>query len=367
VSTTRPVDNPAPDPAPTPAPDVAPRVLRIGAGRISTRFTTRSVAVVALLLVFILGLAAFAVTLGEYPIALDRILGAFGGDGSDAVRRIVLEGRAPRILLAILAGAALGLSGAVFQSVTRNPLGSPDIIGFTSGAYTGALVVMLLIGGDYIAVSFGALVGGLGTALLVYGLSYSKGVQGYRLIVVGIAASFFLQAVNGWLIIAADDKAALSAASWGAGSFNLASWRDVITVGAVILLMAPVLVWASGRLRVLELGDDAAIGLGVRAESTRGIVLVAAVVLVAVSTASVGPIAFIALAAPQIARRVTGAAGITLVPAALMGAALTLASDVVAQRIIAPSQLPVGVVTVIIGGVYFIALLVTQSRKSQRP
>jgi iron complex transport system permease protein len=345
-------------------PDAPAPAIRFAGGRISTRISPRAVVVVTIIMLFVLGLALFAVTLGEYPISLDQIFAAFSGDGSDGVRRIVLEWRLPRILLAVIAGAALGLSGAVFQSVTRNPLGSPDIIGFTSGAYTGALVVLLVVRGNYIATSIGALVGGIVTAAVVYALSYRGGIQGYRLIVIGIASSFFLQAVNGWLIISTDDKSALAAASWGAGSFNLVGWREVITVASVMIAVIPVLVVYGRRLKILEMGDDAAVGLGVRAETTRGTVLVIGVVLVAVVTAAVGPVAFIALAAPQIARRITGSAGVALLPAAAMGAALTLASDVVAQRLVAPSQLPVGVVTVVLGGVYFVALLITQSRKS---
>lgn len=339
------------------------RVARLG--RASSRVRLRPILFVTIVSVLILALAAVAVTLGEYPISVGQILAALGGDGSDAVRRIVLEGRLPRILLAIIAGAALGLSGAVFQSVTRNPLGSPDIIGFTSGSFTGALVVILVIGGNYVMVAGGALIGGLATALVVYGLAYRRGgVHGYRLIVVGIAASFFLQAVNGWLIIRADLNAAIAAASWGAGSFNLVGWGENAVVAAVIVAAIPALMWSSSRLRVLELGDDAAIALGVEAERTRIVALLAAVALVAVVTAAVGPVAFIALAAPQIAQRMTGSPTIVLVPAAVTAALLTLGSDLVAQRLFAPTQLPVGIVTVVVGGAYLVVLLVSQARRS---
>lgn len=338
-------------------------VTRVGG--LSARVRIRPIVFVAAVIALILALAAVAITLGEYPISIRQIVAAFGGDGSDAVRRIVVEGRLPRILLTVTAGAALGLSGAVFQSVTRNPLGSPDIIGFTSGSYTGALIVILVVGGNYLMVAGGALIGGLVTALAVYGLSFRRGgVHSYRLIVVGIAASFFLQAINGWLIIRADLNSAIAAASWGAGSFNLVGWPENAIVGAVIFASIPALLWASRRLRVLELGDDSAIALGVRAERTRVVSLLIGVALVAVVTAAVGPVAFVALAAPQIAKRMTGSATIALIPSAVTAALLTLASDLVAQRLFAPMQLPVGVVTVVVGGVYLVALLISQARRS---
>ncbi|MBG6056256.1 iron complex transport system permease protein [Salinibacterium sp. CAN_S4] len=339
------------------------RVLRIGG--VSSRVSVRPIVFIVAVAALLVGLGAVAVTLGEYPISIGQILAAIGGDGSDAVRRIVVEGRLPRIVLAVIAGAALGVSGAVFQSVTRNPLGSPDIIGFTSGSFTGALVVILVVGGNYLQIAGGALFGGLVTALVVYALAYRRGgVHGYRLIVVGIAASFFLQAINGWLIIRADLNSALAAASWGAGSFNLVDWRENLVVAAVIVLTIPALLWSSRRLRVLELGDDAAIALGVSAERTRIVSLLAAIALVAVVTAAVGPVAFIALAAPQIAKRMTGSPSVVLIPAAMTGALLTLGSDIIAQRLLAPTQLPVGIVTVVVGGVYLVALLISQARRS---
>ncbi|PPF84113.1 iron-enterobactin ABC transporter permease [Subtercola sp. Z020] len=339
-------------------------VLRLAGGRVSIRIRTRTVWVVSALAVFTVALAVLAVTLGEYPIAPKDVFAAFTGQGSTSIQRIVLEWRAPRIVLAVVAGAALALSGAIFQSLTRNPLGSPDILGFSHGAYTGALVVMLLIGGNYVATSIGAFVGGVATAAVVYFLSFRNGVQGFRLIVIGIAVSAFLVAFNGWLLISVDVNSALSAATWGTGSFDLSTWGDVVPVLGTIVVLLPVLALTGSRLRALELGDDAAIGLGVRAEPTRLLLLVVGVALVAVVTAAAGPIGFVALAAPQIARRLTRSPGVALVPAAALGAALMLGSDVIAQRLIAPTQLPVGIVTVVIGGIYLVALLATQSRKA---
>ena len=145
--------------------------------------------------------------------------------------------RLPRVLLALMLGAALGMSGAIFQSLTRNPLGSPDIIGFNSGAYTGALVVILLIGGTYYEIAVGALVGGIATAAVVYLLAYKRGVQGFRLIIVGIAISAMLGSVNTWMILKAKLDDAMAAAVWGAGSLNGLGWTQVWPVVVVLAIL----------------------------------------------------------------------------------------------------------------------------------
>ena len=338
------------------------RVLRLGG--LTLRWDTRSALVTGLVLAVIVILGAIALTLGTYPISLEQIGAAIVGDPSaDGVRRIVLEWRLPRIVLAVIAGAALALSGAVFQSITRNPLGSPDIIGFNTGAYTGALIAILLLGSNYLGTAAGALVGGLGTAAIIYVLAWRGGVQGQRLIVIGIAVTAVLQAVNTWLILSSKLELAFGAASWSAGSFNEVRWPSVWPVAIALLVIVPALVIFSRRLHILELGDDAARALGVRAEGTRLLFVILGVCLTAIVTAAVGPVSFVALAAPQIARWLSRSAGVALLPSAAVGALLVLASDIVAQRIIAPNQLPVGLVTLSLGGAYLIGLLALQARK----
>ncbi|VXB64712.1 iron chelate uptake ABC transporter family permease subunit [Plantibacter sp. T3] len=337
------------------------RTVRIG--RVSWVVHRRELIVVGALVAVIVGVGAFALTQGEYRIPLDKLLAAVTGTGSESVLRIVLEWRLPRVVIAVVGGIALGLSGAIFQSITRNPLGSPDIIGFNSGAFTGALIVTLVVGGNYAAMVSGALIGGLATALVVYLLAWSRGVQGFRLIVIGIAISAVLNAFNDYLQLRADLNAAIAAASWGMGSLADLGWQDVVPVTIAVAVLVPLLALMSRRLGMLEFGDDVASALGIPVERTRLLLLVIGVALTATVTAVAGPIIFVALAAPQLARRLTKSAGITLVPSAAMGAALLLVSDVVAQRIIAPAALPVGAVTVTLGGIYLIALLITQAGK----
>lgn len=267
------------------------------------------------------------------------------------------------MLLALLVGAAMGLSGAIFQALTRNPLGSPDVLGFSTGAYTGVLVCVVFIGRSYPETATAALIGGIATAALVYLLSLRRGVQGFRLIIVGIAISAVLSSVNEWFIIKVDLQTAVSATIWGKGTLNGLGWAQV-TPAAVAIGGLSLMVLALGRrLQVMELGDDAAAAVGVGVERTRLAYLALGVALIAAATAVAGPISFVALAAPQLAHQLARTPGIALAPSAAMGALLLMGSDFLAARAFAPTQLPVGVVTVSIGGLYFVWLLARQARR----
>ncbi len=171
---------------------------------------------------------------------------------------MVTEWRLPRALAAVAFGAALGASGALFQSVTRNPLASPDIIGFSTGSHTGALIVIVLIGGSYLQVAGGALAGGMATATLVYLLAWRNGVKGFRLIIVGIAVSAALGSFNIWLMLTADLEVALSAAVWGTGSLSAVSWDQTVIGSAIVVLLLVGTSTLTRGLRQLELGDDVA-------------------------------------------------------------------------------------------------------------
>ncbi|WP_414647598.1 FecCD family ABC transporter permease [Cellulomonas sp.] len=306
-------------------------------------------------------LALVALGLGDYPLSVPEVVRALVSDEGFA-STIVTQWRLPRVLVALVFGAALAVSGALFQSLTRNPLGSPDVIGFSTGSYTGVLVVTTVLGAGTLGVSAGALVAGLLTALVVYLLAYRDGVQGFRLIVVGIGVTGMLHGLNVWLLLRAKTEVALAASIWGAGSISLVGWAQAVPAFVVLAVLTP-LVWAvRGPLRQLELGDDAAGSHGLRVEPARLAVVVLGVALIATVTATAGPIAFVALAAPQIARRLAGSAGLPLVASALTGALVLLAADVLAQHVL-PTALPVGVVTVVLGGAYLLALIVREARR----
>ncbi|AQA05656.1 iron ABC transporter permease [Mycobacterium sp. MS1601] len=335
-------------------------VLRLGG--LSLRLSWRALVVVAGLLAGALVLAVFAIGIGKYPVAPADVVSVLLGNNTSFDRVVVLQWRMPRILMALLIGAALGVSGAIFQALTRNPLGSPDIIGINFGAYTGALAVFATVGVGYYAVAAGALVGALVTAVLVYGLSYRNGVAGYRLIVVGIGVSAVLNSVNQWIVIKLDFHTAVTASVWQQGTLSGLSWSQVVPMTVCVGVAAAALVALGPQLPVLQLGDDAAGALGVRTERVRLAYLGVGVALVALACAAAGPITFIALAAPQIARRLTATPGVGLVPSAVMGAVLLLVGDVIAQHLLS-TELPVGAVTVSLGGAYLIYLLITQARK----
>ncbi|RZQ63349.1 FecCD family ABC transporter permease [Amycolatopsis suaedae] len=302
--------------------------------------------------------------IGSIALGPGEVIGALLGLGDRAATTVVVEWRLPRVLAALTLGAALGVSGAICQSLTRNPLGSPDIIGFTSGSHTGALVTMLVVGTGYTHVALGALAGGVATAIAVYLLAWSRGVQGFRLIIVGIGVTAMLGSVNTWLLLTADVEVAMSASTWATGSLNGVAWPDAGVAAAVALALVALSAMIFQPMRQLELGDELAATSGLNTERTRLGLLTLSVALTATATAVAGPINFIALAAPQIARRLVRGSGTTLLPSACVGALLLIVSDGVAQWLFHPVLLPVGVVTVVVGGAYLVWLLVRGARRT---
>ncbi len=336
------------------------------AGPASARFRTRT-AVVGLVLVALLLLTSpIALGMGSFQVSVPDVVRALFGQGPQAIQTLVVKWRLSRVVLALLIGVALGASGAVFQSLTRNPLGSPDIVGFGSGAYTGAVVAIILVDPSQASIVTGALIGGLLTAAAVYLLAYRQGVQGFRLIVVGIAVTAMLGSATTYLLLHTDLWRAQLAAIWGAGSINGMDWSEVRAVGALLLVSLPAVLVLGRRLSVLELGDDAAAGLGVRVEAVRLGLVLFGVALVAVPSALAGPIQFVALASPHIARALTRGAGAQVVPSALVGAVLMIGCDVIAQHLFAPMILPVGLVTIVLGGAYLTWLIARQARRELR-
>ena len=333
------------------------QVVRVGP-HVALRIQRRPIAAGAALAVVTAVLFVVAVGTGDFPIAPADVLSALVGSGDEGTVFIVRDLRLPRALCAVLVGVALGISGAIFQSLTRNPLGSPDIIGFEQGASVGALLVITVLAGSGAVVSAGALTGGAFTALAVYGLAYRRGgTSGYRLILVGIAIGWLMLSITDYLLARARIEEAHEATRWLLGSLNGRSWEDVGPLLISLAILLPATLPTGRTLRALELGDDAAHALGVRVERARLSLVALAVALVSVSVVAVGPIAFVALTAPQIARRLARTAGPPLLCSALTGAAVVLAADIAAQRLIPSSSLPVGVMTGAFGGLYLAWLL----------
>ncbi|EKK5268651.1 iron-enterobactin ABC transporter permease [Cronobacter dublinensis] len=309
------------------------------------------------------GLGVWALTQGAVTLDASQVVEALSGHAPRNVSLIVTEWRLPRVTMALLLGAALGVSGAIFQSLMRNPLGSPDVMGFNTGAWSGVLVAMVLAGQHQTAIAFAAVAGGMATAFIVWLLAWRNGIDTFRLIIIGIGVRAMLVAFNTWLLLQASLETALSAGLWNAGSLNGITWEKTLPAAPLLLLALFASALLVRRMRLLEMGDDSACALGVSVERSRLLLMLTGVILTAGATAMAGPISFIALVAPHIARRVSGTARFGLTQAALCGALLLLGADLCAQYLFKPYQLPVGTVTVCLGGIYLIALLLQESRK----
>ncbi|GAA3198197.1 MULTISPECIES: FecCD family ABC transporter permease [Streptomyces] len=331
-------------------------------GGLSLRLDVRAVAAGTALLALAGAAAVALIGSGDFPLTPGEVLRALTGGGEAGQRFIVRELRLPRALVGLLVGAAFGIAGAVFQTVSRNPLGSPDVLGFGQGASVGALFVIVYLHGGTFAVAAGAVTGGVVTGLLIFLLAWQRGIHGYRFVLVGIGAAAMLYALVLYLLTKANIVEATGATTWMTGSLSGRDWGQVWPLAAVCAVLVP-LTLAYGRpLRMLEMGEDAAGALGVRTGRVRAVTLSAAVVLVAAATAAAGPIAFVALTAPQLARRLTRAPGPNLLPSAAMGAALLVGADWAGQRLFGADQLPVGVLTGALGGAYLVRLLITERR-----
>lgn len=331
-------------------------------GGVSLRLRPRALVVGLTCGLLTLAVGVLALGSGDYPMSAADVLRTLAGGGSPAEEFIVHELRLPRLATAIAVGAALALAGAVFQTLVRNPLGSPDLLGFTQGAATGALVVVV-IGGTSTMLSGAAAVSGFATGLLVYVIAWRRGVHGYRLVLAGIGVAAILTGINGWLLTRAPLMDAARAVLWLTGSLDGRGWIHALPVLVALALLGPaVLAGAGPALRLMEMGDDSASALGVPVERLRLALLGAAVLLVSLASAAAGPVNFVALTAPHLARRLTRAPGPNLLPSALLGALLLVVADQIAQRAVPGHQLPVGVVTGLIGGGYLIWLLAAERR-----
>lgn len=336
--------------------------LRLGS--FSLRWRPRTALVCAVLVGIALAFAVVLLGTGTLAFAPAEVVAALFGRGDNPMAERVIWGlRLPRVVTAVCVGAALGMAGAIFQSISRNALGSPDIIGFTTGAATGAIVQIILFGADPLAVALAAVLSGMATAALVFLLALKGRVTGgYRLVLVGIGVGATLSGVNTILLVASDLDRSISAQIWLAGSLTARSWSHAVPAALGLVLIVPVALLNARRLALLEMGDDAASQLGVPVEPTRLAMVMTAVGLTAMATAAAGPIAFIALAGPQLAKRLCRSPDVPLLPGAAMGAVLLLAADLVSQRVPSGLNLPIGLTTGLLGGIYLLWRLARDER-----
>lgn len=259
----------------------------------------RALVVIVVLAAVAAGAGIVLIGSGDYAMTPGEVVSTLFGHGTFQQEFIVTDLRLPRVLVGLLVGAALGVGGAVFQTISRNPLGSPDVLGFGQGATVGALTVIVLFEGGAAAVAGGAVVGGLVTGIVVYLLAWKRGMHGYRLVLVGIGSAAMLTAVAQYLITKANLVDATRAVVWMTGSLDGRDWAQVRPLLVVCGLLIPLVLGHGRALRMMEMGDDAAYALGVRVERTRLVLMGCAVMLVAVATAAAGPITFVSLSAPS--------------------------------------------------------------------
>ncbi|CAD6003340.1 iron chelate uptake ABC transporter family permease subunit [Agreia sp. COWG] len=332
----------------------AVRLARTGR---SARRLTVIVALAALIAI------VFAVSLivGQTLYSPDQVLRVILGENVPGASFTVGRLRLPRASLAVLAGLCFGLGGVTFQTMLRNPLASPDIIGISSGASAAAAFAIVTLGLGGTEVSIFAIVVGLVVALVIYLLSFKGGVAGTRLILIGIGVAAMLDSITAYILSQAAEWDLQEAQRWLTGSLNGATWGQTLPVLAALVVLTPVLLGQSRNLSATQLGDDTASALGVRVDRTRLIAIVSAVGLIAFATAAAGPIAFVAFLSGPIAARIVGPGSSLLVPSALVGALLVLVADFVGQFALGV-RLPVGVVTGVLGAPYLIYLIVRSNR-----
>ncbi|MFB8086095.1 FecCD family ABC transporter permease [Streptomyces sp. NPDC055992] len=320
------------------------------------------------LVTLLLAAAAFlvfclSIGVGDFPIGLSRVVATILGRGEQVDEFVIMDLRMPRALAGVVVGVALGVSGAITQSVARNPLASPDILGITGGASAVAVFLVTVSGGAATAVtnsvglSAAALLGGLGTGLLVYFLAWRRGIDGFRLILIGISVSAAMEAITTWLLTSADIRDVARAQAWLVGSLDNRSWGEVRVALWCTLVLLAVVVCLAFQFKPLHLGDEVAAGLGVRFNRVRAVMLLCAVLLAASAVSAAGPVPFVALVAPQVAMRIARHPTPPMAASGLVGALLLTGSDLIARTAL-PDGLPVGVVTAAIGGPFLVYLLV---------
>jgi iron complex transport system permease protein len=307
-----------------------------------------------------------SISIGDFTIELPAVIRTIFGQGERVDEFVIMDLRMPRALVGLIVGVALGISGALTQSIARNPLASPDVLGITGGASATAVFLVTATGGAAVTSAVGlpaaALTGGLLTGLLVYFLAWRRGIDGFRLILIGVSVSAVTQALTTWLLVLADIRDVARAQSWLVGSLDARSWTEVWTTLWVTVALTAVVLVIAFQLQPMHFGDDVAAGLGVRYTAVRAVLLLCAVLLAGVAVSAAGPVPFVALVAPQITMRLLRSPVPPLVASGLFGALLLIGSDLIARTAL-PNDLPVGIVTAIIGGPFLVYLLVRANVK----
>jgi iron complex transport system permease protein len=327
------------------------------------------------LLALVLVLAIVAIAVGTRWIPLDEVLSGLVGQGERATNLTVQRFRLPRAVVGVLVGMTLGLAGALVQAVTRNPIAAPDVLGVTAGASFGGVAVLLLFGGttfgyggaaaemSRIGLPAGAVLGAVAAACIVLGVSSTRGFGGrsfstQRVVLAGIVCHAAFMGLVNWGLSQGDVDQASKASVWLVGSLHGRGWEHVVGVSAALVVLTPVALLLGQRLGALALGEPSAATLGISVSRTQIGLFAVAFALTGTAVAAAGPVNFVALLAPQVAKRLVRAPGVPLVASALTGAALLLAADLLGRLAIPGVELPAGAVTAVVGAPCLLWLVV---------
>ncbi|OEJ59537.1 iron ABC transporter [Streptomyces agglomeratus] len=330
-------------------------LVRAGRGRFLLH--RRATVVAGSLALVLAGVCVAYLCVGESSVPPAEVLKVLFGQPS-ANELVVGTLRLPRMTVGLLVGAAFGVAGALIQTVARNPLASPDIIGVSQGA--SALTVGAMTFGitSYAVLPYLSVAGGVLAAALVYAFAWRGGLHATRFVLIGIGFAIALRSITHLFLTKGDYLVAQQAQIWMTGSLNGRGWDEAAPLAWVLLAMLPAVLWATRAQRSVSLDDDTATALGVRLGRVRLGLVLTGVVLASVATGTAGPVDFVALLAPQIARRMTRTAQIPLLCSALTGALVVVLADLLAKRLLSPTELPVGVLTAAVGAPYLIWLIV---------
>lgn len=318
-------------------------------------------ALIAVLAIAVIGAWFASLIIGETFYSPSDVFAVIMGEQVSGASFTVGTLRLPRATVAIFVGLAFGIAGTIFQTMLRNQLASPDIIGISASASAAGATGIIMFGMGQTSVSIMSTVASLTIAVIIYLLSIKSGFTGTRMILIGIGCAAIMQAWTSYVLSNAAAWDLPTATRWITGSLNTMSWERGMPVIITVIILAPLMIALSHQLSILGLGDDLARGLGIRLTMTRVLLFVGAVVLIAIATAATGPIAFVAFMAGPIASRIFKPGASLVLPAGLLGALLVLVADLAGQYLFG-TRYPVGVITGAIGAPFLIYLLTRSSR-----
>ena len=324
----------------------------------------RWIQVTSLLFVLTCILCCAMLLLGNTIYPIQEVIRSLSGERIAGVTFAVNTIRLPRMLAGLFAGFAFGVAGYIFQTMLRNPLANPNVLGITSGSSAAAVLCITMFHTSNAVVSFASVIAGLITVVFMYLLSRGKSFSIGRLILIGIGIQAILDAVISYLLLIGSQQDIPAALRWLNGSLNGSKIDELPPLIITVVIFTPIVLMLGKQLNILELGEQMASSLGVSTDKTRVLLIVSSVFMIAIATATTGPIAFVSFLAGPIANRLVGTGFSNILPAGLVGASLVLVADLVGQFAFV-YRFPVGVITGLLGAPYLILLLIRMNRKGE--